>query len=313
VEAILRPKIRRGDSLRPLTRIVTRFAGRALGRTWLDVLDANPDSPCVVRTHRASRESRDVPLSASGALIEPYGLAHTPVGAFWALADRGRELLRFDDDTGRLLESRPLAGIFTGLWSLAGSLILARAAARAGDPLLFRDEDGSLVAFSSLCARPAGEGASLLFDNLLAAGPSAGAELLVWRVADGSQLYVINDRGETSLMDALTADPRTECGAELALRDADAVRPDAAARPLIGDALAVSEDACYLLLRPLRGAGDRLLRTGGGAASRHALAGRYAAILETRSTHVHLLRPDGASEWISVPSRVQSAGARSET
>jgi hypothetical protein len=312
VEAILRPKIRRGDSLRPLARSVRRFGGRALDRICLDVLDADADSPCVVRTHRASRESREILLSASGALIEPYGLAHTAGGALWVIADRGRELLRFDDETGRLVEARPLAGTFTGLWSLAGSLILARAPVRAGDPLLFRDEDGSLVAFSSLCARPGGEGASLLFDNLLAAGPSAGAELLFWRVADGSELYSVNDRGETSRMDALTAESRTGCVPELALRDADAGRPDAAAIPLIADALAASEDICWILVRPLRGAEDRLLRTGGATASWHVLAGRYAAILETRSGHVHLLRSDGASDWVSVPSREQLEGARSE-
>jgi hypothetical protein len=311
MEAILRQKARRADLLLPLPRPVSSFGGRTIDRTFLFLLEADPESPRALRIRRSSREAEVIPLAAAGATPDPYGLARPGDGTLWALAAQGRELLRYDEDTGKLVESRALPGTFPGIWDLAGSVLLAKAPLRAGDALLFREAEGSLLAFGSVSAGIAGEAAGLLLQNLIACGPSEGDELPCWRVTDGSELFLVNAREETRQIALAGQPPPPEPPSRDALRDADS-RSGIAQPPGILDAQVTSSETAWILLREAEGSCDVLVRTDLDASfARLRLGGRYAAILECRAGKAHLLRADGVSEWIEGPRPDRSSGGDS--
>lgn len=168
------------------------FGGRSIDAREIRILDVSV--PAVWRIDRVTLRSSIRSLDATGVPLDPYGFAATGDGTLWILAGKGRFLLRFSEETGALIERRPLTQPGQGVQALWGRVGLVSVRLRPDEPLLQRLE-GEFLTFSGLTSRPASGITAALIRNLFRCGSGTGDAIPCWFTAGAAEILLLGRSG----------------------------------------------------------------------------------------------------------------------
>lgn len=236
---------------------VGEYGGRWIGGNEIRLLD--PATPAIHRIDGETLSSRVQPLTGADAPLDPYGLALPGDGTIWALADKGRFVVRFSERTGALVEKRslpePCQGIAT-FWNNVGFLAVRL---RPGERMLLRAENGAFRPFSPLVSRPAAGLPGQLIANLVRCGSGTSREVPCWFAAGDPDVFLIARSGETrSIRVPSFASPSPARGASR--------EPGVAFTYPLRDAFLLDGDALWVLSNQ---DGDRIPLEEGARRGRH--------------------------------------------
>ncbi len=165
------------------------FGGRAIDAGSIRLLDLSV--PAVRVIDRASLRSSVRRLSGFDDSLDPYGLAATGDGTVWVLAGKGRFLLRFSENTGRLLERRVLAEPGQGVFDLWGRVGVVAVRLRPDEPLLLRLSEREFLSFSGLTSRRASGVTAALIRNLFRCGSGTPDAIPCWFTAAPAEVALL--------------------------------------------------------------------------------------------------------------------------
>ena len=151
--------------------------------------------PAVRVIDRETLRSSIRRLASSDVSLDPYGIAATGDGTLWALAGKGRFLLRFSEKSGALLERRALADPGQGVVAAWGRLGLVAVRIRSEEPLLFRQDAGEFRPFSGLVSRRADGLTTALVRNLFRCGSGTADAIPCWFTAGSPEILLLGPDG----------------------------------------------------------------------------------------------------------------------
>ena len=174
------------------------YGGRWIGPREIRILDVSP--PTILRIDRATRTATRQRLEDAGVLLDPYGLALPGDGTTWVLGDRGRSVLRFAEESGKLVEKRRLSVPCQGIATFWEQAVFVAVRLRLGERLLLRFEGNALLPFSTVSSRgPIRNSdrdlATHLIRNLFRCGSGDAETVPCWFVAGEPEVLRIGRDG----------------------------------------------------------------------------------------------------------------------
>ena len=165
------------------------FGGRAIDAARIRILDVSV--PAVRVIDRETLRSSVRRLASSDVSLDPYGIAATGDGTLWALAGKGRFLLRFSEETGALLERRVLAEPGQGVSDLWGRVGVVAVRLRPDEPLLLRLSAREFVYLSGVTSRRASGVTAALIRNLFRCGSGTPDAIPCWFTAGPAEVVLL--------------------------------------------------------------------------------------------------------------------------
>jgi len=174
--------------------LITGYGGRVSASAGTAILDLG-SRPRVLRFPRDVAAGGELFLTGADVLLDPYGLAVPGDGTIWTLGDKGRALLRFGQEDGRLVEKRRLPSPCQTIAGAGTRVFFALIRIGGREPLLGRADNGGFRPFSDLVSRGAPDRLSAAVRNLFRCGSGVGDETPCWFMAGPPEVFLIGPDG----------------------------------------------------------------------------------------------------------------------
>lgn len=290
---------------------VRLFGGKARQGEIVSLLDLGEGgvpSRVIEFSWRQPSAAKIVELQRAPKPLEILGLARPNDGTIWVLADKGRSVARFDENTGRLVHFDVLPQPSEGIWNFGPRVVFALVQLRGGEPLLVASEREGFRSFTSLKSRTGSTTLETLARNLFDCGFVESSRLPCWWANGPPEAVFINQNDEVkisslpSLIDNRLLTPTRNPSPSLESMTTDLPYP-------IRDVLLLPRDSLWILTNQ---EGSRPVTEPGVVRSRHVIrvdAGRKAktvelpkaglVILGGEKEGLLLLYRDGSIGWLS--------------
>jgi hypothetical protein len=196
------------DGVQPSAGPVRTLGGKSRSANIVFLLDLRDEARGPARVLKFNLRQPNtvtiVELEKTSKALEPFGLARPNDGSFWILADKGRAVARFDENTGRLLRFDALSQASEGVWTFGSRVVFGLVQLKGGEPLLAMAVNDGIRPFTNLKSRAGGSPPETLTKNIVECGFAETSHLPCWWVSGVPEVMRIHENGEVTFSSAPT-------------------------------------------------------------------------------------------------------------